>query len=220
MRLLLLGATGLVGNTALKQALADDRISLVIAPTRRPLAPHSKLSNPVVSRLEEFAPKLKSVDVSAVVCALGTTKAKAGTKEAFYYVDYELPLIFAKAAFDAGVDTYALVSAIGASPSSMFFYARTKGEVERDVQRIGFRSLTICRPSIIEGTRGETRFAEGVALTLARALAPVLPKKFHANPASVIASSLLNAVIAAESGCHWIFAEQLKEPTETQVDPR
>jgi uncharacterized protein YbjT (DUF2867 family) len=47
MRLLLLGATGLVGSTALKQALAERAISEVVAPTRRPLAPQNKLVNPV-----------------------------------------------------------------------------------------------------------------------------------------------------------------------------
>jgi NAD dependent epimerase/dehydratase family enzyme len=47
MRLLLLGATGLVGRTALNQALAKDAISEVVAPTRRPLVSQNKLVNPV-----------------------------------------------------------------------------------------------------------------------------------------------------------------------------
>jgi uncharacterized protein YbjT (DUF2867 family) len=81
MRLLLLGATGLVGMAALKQALAKDAISGVVAPTRRPLVPQNKLA--------------------------------------------------------------------------------------------------------------------------------ILPKKFHVNPAPVIAASLLDSVLAARPGCRWIFAEEL-----------
>src|SRR6201998_843470 len=177
MKLLLLGATGLVGSMVLKQALSKDASSEVVAPTRRPLAPQNKLVNPVNLRLDDLAPRVKSWDVDAVVCALGTTKAKAGSQEAFRYVDYTLPLVFAKAAHGAGVETFALVSAIGAATSSMFFYARTKGEVERDIQQIGFRSLTICRPSIIAGPRTEVRNAERAALSMSRLLAPVLPKK-------------------------------------------
>ena len=88
MRLLLLGATGLVGRTALNQALAKDAISEVVAPTRRPLVPQNKLVNPVNLRLDELAPRVKSWDVDAVICALGTTKAKAGSQEAFRYVDW------------------------------------------------------------------------------------------------------------------------------------
>ena len=80
MRPLLLGATGLVGRTALKQALAKDAISEVVAPTRRPLVPQNKLVNPVNLRLDELAPRVKSWDVGAVICALGTTKAKAGCR--------------------------------------------------------------------------------------------------------------------------------------------
>src|SRR5579864_7705323 len=110
MKLLLLGATGLVGRTALNQALAKDAIPEVVAPTQRPLVPQNKLVNPVNLRLDALAPRVKSWDVDAVICALGTTKAKADSQETFRYVDYTLPLVFAKAAHGASVETFALVS--------------------------------------------------------------------------------------------------------------
>jgi uncharacterized protein YbjT (DUF2867 family) len=209
MKLLLLGATGLVGSRTLKLALSSDVVSEVIAPTRKPLAPRDRLLNPVTSRIEELTPALTSYKPDAVICALGTTQTKAGSKEAFRYVDHELPIAFGKAARTAGVETYAIVTAMGASEDSMSFYYRTKGEVERDVKEIGFRSLTICRPSLIGGERNEARRAEGAALCLARLLAPILPKKFHVNPAEVIAAALLNAVIVAKTGCRWISAEEM-----------
>ena len=209
MRLLLLGATGLVGSNTLTLAIANPAISEVVAATRRPLAPRDKLVNPVNQRLETLASLVKDWSVDAVICALGTTKDKAGSQEALRYVDYQLPVLFAKACHAAGVETFALVSAIGASTTSMSFYARTKGELERDIQQIGFRSLTIYRPSIISGPRNEARTAENLVLTLSRALAPVLPKKFHVNPAPVIAASLLDSVLAARPGRRWIFAEEL-----------
>jgi hypothetical protein len=96
MRLLLLGATGLVGRTALKQALAKDSISEVVAPSRRPLVPQNKLVNPVNLPLDELAPRVKSWDVDAVICALGTTKAKAGSQEAFR--ETRLPVGFCRGA--------------------------------------------------------------------------------------------------------------------------
>jgi len=209
MRLLLLGATGLVGSSTLKLALANPGISEVVAITRRALPPQNKLLNPVSEQIEELAKAPGVLVVDAVVCALGTTAAKAGTKEALRHVDYDLPLFFAKECHAAGVETFALVSAIGASTTSMFFYARTKGELERDIQQIGFRSLTICRPSIIAGPRTEVRNAERAALSVSRLLALVLPKKFHVNPAPVIATSLLNSVLAARPGSQWVFAETM-----------
>lgn len=209
MKLLLLGATGLVGGRILELALSNDAFSEVIAPTRKPLTTHERQVNPVGLRLEELAPLLMSYKPDAVICALGTTQAKAGSKEAFRYVDYELPIAFGRAAHTAGIETYAIVSAMGASPDSRSFYYRTKGEVERGIQEIGFRSLTICRPSLIGGKRNEARAAEGAALTLLRLLAPILPKRFHANPADVIAAALLDAVIVAKTGCRLIDAEEM-----------
>ena len=209
MKLLLLGATGLVGSRVLKLALANHAFSEVIAPTRKPLTPSDRLVNPVGSRLEDLVPNLLSYQPGAVICTLGTTRAKAGSKEAFRHVDYELPVAIAKAAHSAGVETYAIVTAMGASANSMSFYYRTKGEVETDIQKVGFRSLTICKPSLIGGERNEARSAEDVALKVLRFLAPVLPKKFHVNPADVIAAALLNAAIVAEMGCRWIYAEEM-----------
>ena len=209
MKLLLLGATGLVGSRVLKLALANDAFSEVIAPTRKPLAPADRLVNPVASRLEELAPIVMSNKPDAVICALGTTQAKAGSKDAFRYVDYELPIAFGKAAHAAGVETYAMVTALGASANSMIFYSRTKGEVEREIRNIGFRSLTFCRPGLIGGERDEERSAEGTAMMLTRLLTPVLPKRFRINPADVIAARLLDAVVATKAGCRWINAEEM-----------
>jgi uncharacterized protein YbjT (DUF2867 family) len=103
--------------------------------------------------------------------------AKAGSKVAFREVDYVLPLQFAIAARSCGAKTLALVTAIGASVDSRFFYARTKGELERDVQAIGFQSLTIVRPSMIGGQRNERRLGESIVLHISRVLDRVIALK-------------------------------------------
>ena len=46
--LLLVGATGLVGQSVVRQALADSRVEKLIAVTRKPLPPHPRLENPIV----------------------------------------------------------------------------------------------------------------------------------------------------------------------------
>ncbi|QHN05328.1 NAD-dependent dehydratase [Granulicella sp. WH15] len=207
MKILLLGATGLVGKNVLAQALAHPAITCVIAPTRQPLAPHPKLINPVSDRLESLLDTTQGVD--GVVCALGTTIGKAGSKEAFCEVDYVLPLAFSRSARGYGVKTFVLVSASVASVNSAMFYPRIKGEIERDIEQVGFESLTIVRPSLIGGERDEPRFSEGVALRLMSIFAPILPKKFHINPAPTIAAAILDAVTAAEPGRHFRYAESL-----------
>jgi uncharacterized protein YbjT (DUF2867 family) len=207
MKILLLGASGLVGKNVLAQALAHPAVTSVVAPTRRPLASHPKLINPVADHLESLLSEGAGVD--AVVCALGTTISKAGSKEAFRQVDYVLPLAFARSAHEHGTETFVLVSASVASVGSAMFYPRIKGEIERDIKLVGFKSLTIVRPSLIGGEREEPRFREGVALRLMSILAPLLPKKFHPNPAPTIAAAILDAVTIALPGRHFRHAASL-----------
>jgi uncharacterized protein YbjT (DUF2867 family) len=193
----------------LRLALADSRIAEVIAPTRRALPAHEKLVNPVSDRLQALLSDVPGWQADALICALGSTMAKAGSQAAFREVDYALPLAYARAAKAAGAATLALVTAIGSSVDSRFFYSRTKGELERDVQLIGFNSLTIVRPGMIGGQRDEHRAAESLALGLSRLLGPLLPKAFRISPAPNIARALIDAVTLASPGVHFRLAASL-----------
>ena len=209
MKVLILGASGLVGGITLRLALVHPDIEHVIAPTRKALAPHRRLENPVSDRLQPLIARVPEWAADALICSLGTTMAKAGSRAAFREIDYALPLQFATAAQSSGAGTLALVTAIGASVRSRFFYARTKGELERDVQAIGFRSLTIVRPSMIGGQRNERRLGESVVLQISNVLSPILPRKLRINPAQSVAEALIDSVVAGLPGCHFRFAESL-----------
>ncbi|WP_017669777.1 NAD(P)H-binding protein [Blastomonas sp. AAP53] len=115
--LLIAGATGLVGRETLARALDDPRITHVIAPTRRALPPHAKLTNPIAD-FEALPLNADWWRCDAVICALGTTRAKAGAAEAFVRVDHDYPLAVARAARAHGAQGFALVSAIGADATS------------------------------------------------------------------------------------------------------
>lgn len=69
---LILGATGQVGQQILSLALQHPGIFRVVAPTRRSLSAYDKLDNPIVDfeQLPENAPWWKA-DIA--LCALGTT---------------------------------------------------------------------------------------------------------------------------------------------------
>ncbi len=209
MKLLILGATGLVGRHVLSQALADARIEEVVAPTRRSLSPHPKLVNPNSPVLEALVPDAAQWRVDAVICAMGTTMAKAGSKAAFRHVDYIMPVAFAKQAHQQGAQTLALVSAPGASLSAPLFYCRVKGEVERDMQTIGFRSLTIVRPGMIGGHREEFRLAERILFPVAGILRPLLPRGLWINPAAHIAAALIQAAVAPKPGLRMVVSRDL-----------
>ena len=208
MKLLLAGATGLVGRHVLELALADARVEAVVAPVRRPLLDHPKLLAPTVDfeRLPEDAAWWRA---DAAICALGTTMRAAGSKDAFRRVDHGYALAVARLAKQHGTPAFVLNSAMGADPSSRFFYNRVKGELERDLATLGFRSLTVVRPGLIGGKRDETRPAEQVAALVLGVLNPILPRGLRINPANAIARAMLAAAIAARPGRHLVSSAEL-----------
>ena len=208
MKLILIGATGLVGREVLRLALSDTRVTAIVAPVRKPLPAHPKLDAPLVDfdRLPADAPWWQA---DAVICTLGTTMKVAGTRQAFRRVDHDYPLAAARLALAAGTRAYALNSAAGANAASRFFYNRVKGDLERDLEALGFTSLTHVRPGLIGGEREEARAGEGAALRVLRVLGPVLPRRWRINPAPRIASALLEAALAGTPGVHVVGPEQL-----------
>jgi hypothetical protein len=71
---------------------------------------------------------------------------------------------------------------------------------------VNSNEIFILRPSIIEGERDEVRLAENLVLKLSHFLAPVLPKRFHVNPAP---QAFVDAVVTAEPGCHFKYSDSL-----------
>jgi len=199
MRLLIAGATGLVGNLVLEQALADTRVSRVIALTRRPLPPHAKLENVVID-FSAMPVQASWWSVDGVVCTLGTTRAVAKSDAVYRAIDLEYPLAVARQARKHGATRLALTSSLGANPRSLFFYTRTKGELESELRKLGFPSLTFVRPSVLDGHRA--RGGERTANIIFEILAPVLPRSLRVSPAKGIAALLLDGAIAAPSGVH------------------
>lgn len=207
--LLILGATGLVGGSALDLALGDGRVDRVIAPTRRPLAAHTRLDNPVVD-FETLPVDAPWWTVDAVICALGSTMRSAGSRDAFRRVDHDYPLVIANITRPRGARAFALVSSIGASSRARSFYLRTKGETEDAIRACHFPSLTIVRPSLIDGDRPHKRPLESIGLAVARTLDPLLPRRYRVVHAQGIARALLHAALEAPDGEHIIESDSLQ----------
>lgn len=208
MKLLIVGATGLVGRHVLEKALANPEIESIVAPGRRVLVSHQKLFSPVV----DFGHLPESEDwwkADAVICTLGTTIRAAGSQDAFRRVDHDYVMSTARVARQHGTPTFVFTSAIGANAGSRFFYNRVKGETERDLAESGFTSLTFVRPGLIGGKRDQARPLE-TALGIAKAiLDPVLPKRLRTNPADKIVDKLLEAAILAKPGHHVVSSEEM-----------
>ena len=206
---LILGATGQVGQALLELALQHPEIAHVVAPTRRPLAPHVKLDNPLIDFevLPEAAAWWKA---DLALCALGTTLRQAKSRAGFYRVDHDYVLAASELAHRAGTPIFGLVSSLGASASSRLFYLKTKGETERALTALSFSSLTLVRPSLlIGGPRSSARFLEAFGLFIGKHLASLLPRRYRAVTTLQVARALLEAGLHARAGVHIIESEQM-----------
>lgn len=208
MKLLLVGATGLVGRHVLDLALADPRVSAVIAPGRRSLPEQPGLFSPLVDyeRLPEDAEWWKA---DAIICTLGTTMKVAGSEAIFRRVDHDYPLSVARLARGYETPVYVLNSAIGANVKSRFIYNRVKGELEQDLTREGFTSLTFVRPGVIGGQREESRPGESIMVRALALAGPLLPRRWRLNPPEQIARVLLEAALNAKAGVHVVTSERM-----------
>ena len=180
---LLAGATGLIGIELLGRLLRDEAFDgRVVAPTRRAIGvSHPKLVNPVLDAMTLGDLGLLNVlandgvdHVDTYACCLGTTLAKAGSRVVFQSIDHGLVLRWARVARTRGARQVLLVSSVGADPNSRSFYLRVKGEVERDLAKLGFPRIDVLRPGQLLGERGESRPVERIAQAAARLYSPWL----------------------------------------------
>lgn len=205
---LVAGSTGLVGKQLLSLLLASDRYHSVIALTRVPLGIyHSRLVeiNTTLDTLEQVADQMKCDDV---FCCLGTTMAKAGSKEKFYAVDFEYPLKVARIAISQGARQYLLVSALGADKNSSIFYNRVKGEAEEALRQLGFSTLHIFRPSLLLGPRKEKRSGEDAAKWFYKVFGFLIPPRYKAVDASKVANAML---VQASRELEGVFIHESRE---------
>ncbi|MDR6608445.1 oxidoreductase [Pseudomonas synxantha] len=202
---LLAGATGLTGEHLLDRLLNEPTISRVLAPSRRPLAKHPHLENPVGDPAV-FLPQLNGrVDIA--YCCLGTTIKQAGSEEAFRAVDLDMVVAFAKRAREMGARHLIVISALGADRRSSIFYNRVKGEMEYALRAQNWPQLTICRPSLLLGDRAEPRLGEKVAGPLSR----LIPGKYHGIEACQLARAMWRLALEEQDGVRVVESDELRK---------
>lgn len=210
---LVAGATGLIGKH-LVQILSQDEYckneyETIIVLARRTTAwpgSSSRIRSMVVdfSHMEQVLASAR-INPEHIYCALGTTQKKAGTKEAFYQVDHDYPVRLAEWARRSGAQKMAVVSSVGAGSNSMSYYLRVKGDMERDIQKIGFPALHIVRPSLLLGKRDEFRFGEEIGKKAGALFAPLMAgplKDYKPVQGRDVARFLVNKMLGQETGIH------------------
>jgi uncharacterized protein YbjT (DUF2867 family) len=200
---LLAGASGLTGGYVLEGLLGAADFGRVIAVTRRPLArEHPRLANRIV-QFERLEAQLQGIVCDVALCCLGTTIARAGSRERFREVDVDHVVAFARAALAAGASRLVVMSSAGADSRSRSFYLRTKGEMEEQLEGLGFAALDILQPGLLLGWRHEMRPLELAAMAFMPLLNPVLLGKraaFRAISARRVAAAMVGATRSGRKG--------------------
>lgn len=192
-RVLLTGATGLVGGHLLRMLANTPGITAISAPTRRPLGDMPGVYNPHDPQLTDALAQVQE-PVDTVFCCLGTTIREAGSKEAFIHADYTLVVDTALAGLRLGASHMLVVSAMGANARSPFFYNRVKGEMEEALIAQNWQKLTLARPSMLLGERDKSRLNESLLAPLFR----LLPGNLKAIDGRDVARALLRQATSPE----------------------
>ena len=210
---IVVGATGLVGSALLALLLEDDfYTSVKIIVRKSPGIKHPKLQV-ILNDFENVSALKKELEGDHLYCCLGTTMKKAGSKEAFYKVDFHLPLELAKLSQKQGASQFLLISAMGANVQSKIFYNRVKGEIEVAVSSVPFNGVNIFRPSLLLGNRKEKRIGENVAKWFS-AIAGFLfvgpLKKYRPIKAQEVAKGMIKVAKQELKGFYIFESDQIK----------
>ncbi|XP_038558042.1 oxidoreductase HTATIP2 [Micropterus salmoides] len=190
----ILGASGETGKLLLQELLERNIFSKITLIGRRQLMFEGKayenLAQEVVDfeKLDDYAAAFQGHDVG--YCCLGTTRAKAGA-EGFIRVDHDYVLKSAELAKSGGCTQFHLESSRGADKNSNFLYLKVKGQVEADIEALGFDRYSIYRPGVLLVDRQESRPSEWLARKFFSAFSAVCSTSMSI-PIQVVAKAMVS----------------------------
>ncbi|MGI2296880.1 SDR family oxidoreductase [Paenibacillus sp. GXUN7292] len=198
------GATGLVGKALVQELLQYNGYEKVIVLVRRALdLTHPRLEQHILSFDQIGSLPEEWFETADIYCTLGTTIKKAKSREQFAKVDYEYPLALGRKAVQCGSRQLLVITALGASERSLFFYSRVKGKLEHELARLQLPSVTIFQPSLIIGMREEHRRGEELAASMTRNLSFLFKGKlsrYKPIEGRTIAAAMLYSALEQRNG--------------------
>jgi uncharacterized protein YbjT (DUF2867 family) len=196
MRVIITGATGMVGEGVLLECLASDAVTEVLSVSRRPLRrSHPKLTEYIVPDFLALKPgdeQLQGYD-ACFFCAGVSSIGKS--EDEYRRSTYDTTLTFAKALEPKASMTFIYVSGSGTDSSERgrSMWARVKGKTENDLIKLPFKRVFAFRPAMMIATEGQRNVLKiykyvGWILPLLKRLAPGYVNTMHQ-----VAQAMINA---------------------------
>lgn len=216
MRVVLIGATGLVGSQLLPLLTSHELLLL----TRRPTGAAG--AREIVAPAVDWPRLLAGEPAAIAISMLGTTWRKAGSWPGYEAVDRTAVVEFARAARAGGARQMISVSSVGADAKSSNGYPALKGRVERDLESLGFERLDILRPGLLRGERGaERRLRERIGIIASPLVDSFLRgplDRFAAIDADIVAAAIASLVGASGSGAYVHYNREIRAFARTGDD--
>jgi uncharacterized protein YbjT (DUF2867 family) len=208
------GATGLVGKALVEELCNSDQYFMikVFARHNTGFAGAEKIREFVIdfNNLKEYSELITGDDL--YIC-LGTTIKKAGSVKRMEEIDRDLPVNIATIAFENSVGKLAVISSLGANAGSSNYYLRIKGEMERGLMKLKFRTLIILRPSMLLGERNERRTGEAIGKIVMKILGVFFfgrLLKYKGIAAKNVARTMIKA-INGKSGTEILESDEIQK---------
>ena len=191
---ILLGATGATGSELLQLLLNDSRYDTVKLFSRKASGVnHPKVKEYVID-LFTLEQHVADFTGDVVFCCIGTTKAKTPDTDTYYKIDYGIPVAAATLAALNGIESYIVISALGADKESGIFYNRTKGQMQEAVLEQNIANTHILQPALIIADRAENRLGEKIASAVFKGINSLLIgslKKYRSIATGTIARAMI-----------------------------
>lgn len=210
---LLAGATGLVGKQLLKLLIESPNYEEIIIISRRTINNSHPKAKVIVCDFDQLDNLKIEAGIDECFCTLGTTQKKSG-KEGLKKVDFDYVVKLAGLCKKNKIDKFLVISSLGANQKSMFFYMRTKGQMEEAIKASGIKTVYILRPSLITGKRNEFRLSESIGATIYRLIDWMIVgtmKKIKAVSAEKIASCMIHMAKITQTGNFIVESDQIQK---------
>jgi uncharacterized protein YbjT (DUF2867 family) len=201
----LVGATGLIGNALLHELIQEPKVNEIRIFVRRKIDGLPEKVKQIVTDFQDLAVIKEQVVGDVIYCCVGTTRKKTPDLTDYRNIDFGINIGMAKLAKENGISTVHLISAMGASTTARIFYSKLKGEIEEALKELHFTNCYIYQPSMLIGSRTESRRMEYIAqkLMLLFEGLRLLPKnEYHSIRAESIAKSIVKTLEKEVEGIH------------------
>jgi len=153
IKVIITGATGMVGEGVLFECLQNDAVSEVLMVNRRHYEHnHPKLKELIVADfflLNQFASNLQGYDACFFCAGISSVGMK---QDKYTRITYDTTLAFAKTLLQLNnnmVFTYVSGAHTDSSEKGKLMWARVKGKTENDLSKLGFKNEYNFRPGVM-----------------------------------------------------------------------